>query len=154
MPSEKPHEGQLENLLDHFDDVCRASQLAKKYFSNARETPADDFVKFLNEVTKVKRAMKKAIFSLHREEGWKLLDESIQAYDKALADQKNFVGKFVIEWKRLNSGIKVRINSKLSLPLIIYTCRYLVARARKCSKIHPIHTGSVEAIQNFKVEKL
>lgn len=124
MPLEKPHGVQLEELIDRFDDVRRASQLAKKYFSNARETPADDFVKFLNEVTKVKRAMKKAIFSLHREEGKKLLDESIRAYDKALPDQKNFIGKFVIEWKRLISGIKVRMNSKLSLPLIIYTCRY------------------------------
>ena len=61
--------------------------------------------------------MKKAIFSLHREEEEKLLNEGIQEYDKALGGQANFPGKFVIEWRRLNRGIKVRINSKL--PLII-----------------------------------
>ena len=154
MPSPIPQGVQLEDLLDRFDDLRRASQLAKKYLSIARDTPADDFVKFLNEVTKVKRAMKKGILSLYREEQVRLLNESIQAYNEALSGEANFVGKFVIKWRSLNRGTKVRINSKLSLPLIIYTCRYWVARARKCSKIHPIQTGRVEATQNFKVEKL
>ena len=119
-----PHEVQPEDLLDRFDDLRRASGLAKKYLSIASATPANDFVKFLNEATGVKRAMKKAIRNLHRDKGERLLNESIQAYDKALGGQMNFVGKFVIEWRRLTRGIKVRINSKLSLPLIIYTCRY------------------------------
>lgn len=115
VPSPIPQGVQLEDLLDRFDDLRRASQLAKKYLSIARDTPADDFVKFLNEVTKVKRAMKKGILSLYREEQVRLLNESIQAYNEALSGEANFVGKFVIKWRSLNRGAKVRINSKLSL---------------------------------------
>lgn len=124
MPSPISQGFHWEDLLDRFDDLRRASQLAKKYLSIARDTPADDFVKFLNEVTKVKRAMKKGILSLYREEQVRLLNESIQAYNEALSGEANFVGKFVIKWRSFNRGTKVRINSKLSLPLIIYTCRY------------------------------
>ncbi|XP_073249841.1 uncharacterized protein [Porites lutea] len=103
------HEVQPEDLLDRFDDLRRASGLAKKYLSIASATPANDFVKFLNEATGVKRAMKKAIRNLHRDKGERLLNESIQAYDKALGGQMNFVGKFVIEWRRLTRGIKKKL---------------------------------------------
>ena len=132
-----PHEVQLEDLLDRFDDLRRASQLAKKYLSIARETPPDEVVEFLNEATEVKRAMKKAILSLHRAKGKRLLNESIQAYDKALRGWTKVIGKFMIEWRRLNIGKKVRTNLKLSLPLIIYTLPLLSRASSQVVKNSP-----------------
>lgn len=115
VPSPIPQGIQLEDLLDRFDDLRGASQLAKKYLSIAPQTPADDFVKFINEVRKVKRAMKKGILSLYREEQVRLLNESIQAYDEALSGEANFVGKFVIKWRSLNGGKKKKILLKITV---------------------------------------
>ena len=96
---------EVDELVDRFDDLRSALELATEYLMNEHEAP-NDVVQFLKEATEVDRAIKKAISSLGSTDEKKLLKESIDAYEKAL-DGLPFIGKFLWKWKNIYRG-KVR----------------------------------------------
>lgn len=96
---------ELDELGNRFDDLCSAMEPANKYLMTEHELP-NDIVQFLNEATKVDRAIKRAISSLGSTDEKKLLKESIDAYDKPFGGQ-SFIGKFFRQWKNISRG-KVR----------------------------------------------
>lgn len=96
---------ELDELGNRFDDLCSAMEPANKYLMNEHELP-NDIVQFLNEATKVDRAIKRAISSLGSTDEKKLLKESIDAYDKPFGGL-SFIGKFFWQWKDISRG-KVR----------------------------------------------
>ena len=96
---------ELDDLGNHFDDLCSALELANEYLMNEHEAP-NDVIQFLKEATEVDRAVKKAISSLGSTDEKKLLKESIDAYDKAL-DGLPVMDKFSWKWKNIYRG-KIR----------------------------------------------
>ena len=90
---------ELDDLSNRFDDLRSALEPAIIYLKTEEETP-DDVVQFINEATKVERAIKQAISSLGTTDEKKLVKESIDAYDKALGGLL-FIGKFFSGWKKI-----------------------------------------------------
>ena len=96
---------ELDDLNGRFDDLRNALEAVNKYLKqndHEQETPTD-IIQFFEEATKVDRAIKTAISSLGKKDEKKLLDESIDAYNKAL-DGLPFIGKFLRRWKKIYGG--------------------------------------------------
>ena len=90
---------ELDDLGNRFDDLCSALEPATEYLMNEREAP-EDVVQFFKEATEVDRSIKKAISKLGNSAEKELLEESIDAYDKAL-DGLPLIGKFFRKWKNI-----------------------------------------------------
>ena len=96
---------ELDVMEKCFDDLRSALDLANEFMKSASESH-EDVLKFISDTKKVEKVFCKAISNLGKKEEMKQVEASQEAYENAL-DGLFYDGKFVIQWKKLQSS-KVR----------------------------------------------
>ena len=108
---------ELEEMENCFDDLRSALDLANEFMKNASESH-EDVMKFISETRKVERVFRRAISKLGKKEEMTGVEDSREAYEKAL-DGFIFDGKFVHHWKKIQSS---KVRNIVSFQLFVSNC--------------------------------